>query len=192
MVLLAAALFVVPGCGGGDSKKASNLPDPKDEPTDAAAKPPPGWHTVKNKIAGFTVSAPDSWADAPTKAATAIRSDDKLVVVSIAADRSKKGADTNARTYAAETLKATTSAKTDGKIHTVKGSPYDNAYIVATGKIPGQKVPQTVTTVIYHRKGHVTYGMLIFANAKVKPHFNDKNLAELMRSFRAQSPSSSG
>jgi hypothetical protein len=190
MVLLAAALLVVPGCGGGDSKKSSGLPDPKDEPTDAAAKPPAGWHTVKNKVAGFTVSAPDSWADAPTKAATAIRSDDKLVVVSIAADRSKKGADTSARTYAAETLKATTTAKTDGKIHTVKGSPYDNAYIVATGKIPGQKVPQKVTTVIYHRKGHVTYGMLIFANAKVKPHFNDKKLALLMKSFRAQAPGS--
>jgi hypothetical protein len=192
MILLAVALLALTGCGGGDSKKKSDVPNPKDEPTDAAAKPPAGWHTVKNKIAGFTVSAPDSWADAPTKAATAIRSDDKLVVVSIAADRSPKGANTSAKNYATETLKATTSAKTDGKVHTIKGSPYDNAYIVATGKIPGQKIPQTVTTVIYHRKGHVTYGMLIFANAKVKPHFNDKKLAEMMRSFRAQSPTSSG
>ena len=189
-VVLTAALIALPGCGGDDDGDAA--PDPKTDPTDAAAKPPTGYHTVSNKVSGFTVSVPDSWREgAPLEGQTKLGSPDGLTVVTVAADRSKAGRETTATKYAELSLASLKGFRTDGKVTRVAGSPYETASIEGTGKVATDKQLQRITAAIYRRPGRATYGVLVFRNAKVKPTAHDKQVDVLLKSLRMQAPSAS-
>src|SRR5687767_8051199 len=95
-----AALCLVPaGCGGSDDGEPAERADPP-------ARPPPGWRTVGNESAGFTVAAPRSWAASTKDEATLIRSPGRLVAVTVAADRSRAGRELEPARYARGTLEA--------------------------------------------------------------------------------------
>ncbi len=188
-LLLATALLTFSGCGGDDGGDP-NAPDPKDDPTDAAAKPPAGYKTVENKVAGFTASVPDDWTDASKNAGTRINSGDKVVSVQIAADRSEKGRTLAATKYAAEAAKVFRGFKVVEPVTKIKRSPYDSAQTDVVGKAAGQTAEQRVTIAVYHRPGRVTYGVLIFRNAE-RPNAEAKAIAVLKPSLRGQAPSAS-
>jgi hypothetical protein len=97
---LALTLLVAgAGCGSsGDS--GSPPPDPASERADHPAKRPAGWRTVTGGRAGFTIAVPRGWSVRKHGAVVRIRSDDKLLAMSISADRSQSGRDTSARAYA--------------------------------------------------------------------------------------------
>jgi hypothetical protein len=184
ILLLAAALVGLAGCGGGSDKKQG--PDPANEPSDAAAKPPAGYHTLTNKVAGFTIAIPNTWTGG-SKTTTEIKSPDGLTVIRIAADRSEKGRRLAAKDFATAVVKLTKLTPT-GAATVVKGSPYENASISASGKVAGQPVRQDVRTVVFRRPDRVVYGLLAFNNAEKKPHANDKTVARIISTFRAQAP----
>lgn len=188
-LLLTIALLALTGCGG-DSGGDSNAPDPKDDPTDAAAKPQAGYETVNNKVAGFTVSSPSDWTATSQKAGTRLNSQDKIVSVQISADRSEKGRNLTAAKYAAAALKVFAGFKQVEDVTKVKGSPYDSAQLDAVGKAAGQTSEQRVTIAIFHRPRRVTYGMLIFRNAS-RPNVHAKQIGVLKGSLRGQAPSAS-
>ena len=66
-------------------------PTARKRAADKPAAPPAGWRTVENAAAGFTIAVPRSWAAATKRGATLIRSKDRLVAVTVAADRSPEG-----------------------------------------------------------------------------------------------------
>jgi hypothetical protein len=184
--LLAAACGA--GCGGEERLEGS--PDPSTEPIDAPATPPAGWRTVANRRAGFTISVPPGWTVRKRGSATLVRSDDRLVAVTVAADRSRAGRDTRAARYAREAfgalpgfrrLKARTRAR-------LTGTPYDAARVDGSGTLVARRQRQRVAVAAFRRRGRVTYTAVAFA-AEVRgrtPHAGE--LTQLFASLRGRRP----
>src|SRR6266516_3798805 len=93
LAALAAALAVtlggVAGCGGSSSRPSSGTA-PR-ETSDRRPPLPPGWRRVVNPTAGFSVGIPPGWTARGGHGATLVRSRDRALAVSIAADRSQQG-----------------------------------------------------------------------------------------------------
>jgi hypothetical protein len=181
---LLAVLVIAGGCGGDSGSKV------KREPSDAAAKPPKGWRTVRNREAGFTLSVPKSWTARVKGTATVLRSKDRLLVVTVAADRGEEGRDLGAAEYARRTLNALPDFEGSvlPRAHRVRGSPYRSARVEGAGTLKTSKRIQGITVVTFRRPGRVTYALVAFFNPKVPGSFYATKLRRILRSFRAQRP----
>jgi len=189
-IALTLALVLLPaGCG---DESADRKTGPRPERADRPATPPPGWRTVRNSEAGFTVAAPRTWSAATKRGRTLIRSDDRLVAVSISADRTPTGRDLPPARYARRTIRTLPNfaGRVDGQSSSLPGSPYDSAVLNAIGTVEPSSLSQQISVAIFQRPGRVTYGALVFRNAGVKPRFNERTLNRMLRSFRAQPPRS--
>ena len=81
-------LALVSGCG---SESASREPAPRPaESLDELPKLAPGWEPHVNQAAGFAFGLPPGWSARDRGTATLVRSADGLVVISIAADRTRE------------------------------------------------------------------------------------------------------
>lgn len=176
-------LVPVAGCGDGDDE-----PDSPSEKADAPAKPPPGWRTVRNRQAGFTISAPKSWSAATERRATLIRSKDKLVAVTVAADRSHAGKTTAPRPYAGDVIAALPGFEGEVSVKDTRiaGSPYRTALAEGSGTVETSGTPQRISVAAFQRPGQVTYSAVIFRNARARPVPGRATVARMLRSFRAQ------
>jgi len=185
---LALAALALAACG--DDEPADSGPGPGQERSDRAVKPPPGWRMVRNERAGFTLSAPRTWSARKRGPATLIRSDDQLVSITIAADRTAGERERSPRRFARETIENLPGfrGRLSAGARRVRGSPYRTARVDARGRVRASKVPQRITAAVYQRPGLVTYAVLVFRNAKVRPRFNDPVVERLLRSLRAQAP----
>jgi hypothetical protein len=182
------ALALAPsGCGGGDDAPA---PDPADERADAPVAAPAGWRTLVNRTAGFSVAIPPGWTARKRRTATLIRSGDRLLALTLAADRSRSGRETGAAEYARRTLTGLPSF--DGPpphaVGRVRGSPYESAQVESTGRLATSARPQRVSVAVLQRPGQVTYTAVAFRNARVRPHLHDRTLGRLLATFRARPP----
>ena len=187
-VLLALALFA--GCGSDDENAERREAPP--ERADPPAKSPPGWRTIRNARAGFTIAAPARWTARSRGGRTTIRSDDRLVAVAISADRSARGRELSPVEYARRTIASVPdfAGTVNKRVGRVRGSRYDNAVLAATGTVSPSNLSQRISVVIFQRPGRVSYGLLVFRNAGVRPRFNDLTINRMLRTFRAQPPSS--
>src|SRR3954447_9122684 len=178
------------GCGSsGDS--GSPPPDPASERADHPAKPPTGWRTVTGGQAGFTIAVPRGWSVRKHGAVVRIRSDDKLLAMSVTADRSEPGRDTSARAYSEETMRKLPGFTRALKPHDakkVKGSPYKSERVDGRGILRSKHRPQVVTVASFHRPGQVTYTLVVFRNATVLPRFHQRELTKALATFRAMPP----
>lgn len=183
------ALALLGGAGCGDDEEERRTPPPV-ERADRPATPPAGWRTVRNSTAGFTIAAPDKWPARTDKGRTIIRSEDRLVAVSISADRTAPGRALSPAEYARRTVRtlpdfAGIAEKGSSR---VPGSPYESALVTATGTVRPSNLSQRISVAIFQRPGRVTYGVLVFRNAGVKPRFNNRTISRMLRTFRAQPP----
>jgi len=188
VIVVVAALGVLQaGCSDDEESEISKVGV---ERGDAPARPPPGWKTVSNSFAGFTISAPRTWTAAGTRRRTVIRSDDRLVAVSISADRTARGRELSARRYARRTIRTVPNfvGIVGKRVSRIAGSRYESAVLTATGTVSPSNLSQRISVVIFRRPGRVTYGALVFRNAGVKPNFNEPTIQRMLRSFRAQPP----
>ena len=181
-VAAAAAVAVLPGCVGGDS--SDRPPEPVDRPVPA----PPGWRTVENADAGFTIAAPRRWTARIKRDATLIRSPDKLVAITIAADRNVDGRQRPPAEYARATFEAL--PRFEGSLRpgttSIRASPYRNARIDGRGTIATTRRPQRVTIVAFQRPGVVTYVVVVFRNALVRPPPGEVVLGYMLKTLRAR------
>ena len=180
-LLLAAGLAA---CGGDDS------PERPSESADRPAEPPSGWRTVQNVSAGFTIAMPRSWTAATKRAATLIRSNDELVAVTVAADRSPAARETDPARYAREVIAALPGFEGAVSVRDTRiaGSPYDTAIAGGSGTVKTSGVAQRIEVAAFHRPRQVTYSAVIFRNARVRPVPGRSAVARMLRSFRAQPP----
>jgi hypothetical protein len=182
-----AAVLVAAGCGGGDDTKTAK------EHADAPAPPPSGWKTVRNRTTGFTLSVPKSWTARVKSAATLIRSKDKLLVITVAADRGTQGRELPPGEYAERTLEALPDFEGSvlPGVRRVRGSPYRSARVGGAGTLKTSKRGQRILVVAFKRPEQVTYALIAFYSRRVPASFFEAKLRRILRSFRAQPPRSS-
>lgn len=181
VVLLLAACLAA--CG-------DDSPERPNEAADQSTAPPAGWRTVRNEAAGFTIAVPRSWAAATKRGATLIRSKDKLVAVTVAADRSAAGQQDEPAEYAREVIAALPGFEgaVSVKDARIAGSPYETAIAAGSGTVRTSGVAQRIEVAAFHRPGQVTYSAVIFRNARARPVPGRATVARMLRTFRAQPP----
>lgn len=186
---LATGIFLG-GCG--DEKVTEGSPDPRTERIDPPAKPPPGWHTVSNRAAGFTLSVPPSWRVRKRGTATLVRSSDRLLAITVAADRSESGRKLRAERYAREAFRALPGFRRlrSGRPRPIARSPYESSRVDGTGTLKSRRQRQQIAVAVFRRPKRVTYTSVVFGAdvGRRMPHPGE--LRKLLASFRARRPGS--
>ena len=188
VLLAATAALAVTGCDEEDEFTGS--PDPSKERSDRPADPPPGWRTIANRRAGFTLSVPPGWASRTRKGATLVRSDDRLVAVTVAADRSEAGRATRPRQYARRTFRALPGFRKlrSTPVRRVRGSPYRSARADGGGTLTDRRQRQRITVAAYHRPRRATYTIVAFSVRVGGVPVHTGALRTMLASLRAQRP----
>ncbi|HVE67811.1 MAG TPA: hypothetical protein VNB64_04445, partial [Solirubrobacteraceae bacterium] len=85
---IAVGLGVACAAGlGACGDESPSEPPPPEERADRTGSLPAGWTRVVNRRAGFSLGIPPGWTARGARGATLVRSGDRLLAVSIAADR---------------------------------------------------------------------------------------------------------
>ncbi len=171
--LLASALI---GCGEREEQLPPPAPPPP-EKVEKVPKLPRGWTVLQDRAQGFGLGVPPGWrqgGDCLTRGAspgstTIICSPDKLVTVSVFADRTEDALELSPDEFAVETLEGLAE---EGFQDLKAGKPkkfearYDGAKVTATGKASDTKVRQDVTVVVLRRDEVANFTAVIAANAE--------------------------
>jgi hypothetical protein len=192
-IALAIAMAALAGCGGSgsDSGSSTTTTHPA-ETTDPPAKPPKGWQKYISPVAGFAVSVPPAWTLEPSGASTLLRSPDKVVAISISADRTGEALDAPLESYAADTLKNLSGFKglKPTGVRPYKAQ-YPAAIATADGKLASSGVAQRLTLVVLRREGIAAYPLLATRNAGVSSPFV-KQVDAVIHSLRGRPVEGSG
>jgi hypothetical protein len=183
-VALLAAVGVT-ACGDdGDGARTA------EERADRPVVPPPGWRSLANERAGFTIPVPRSWTARTKAGATLIRSPDRFAVVTVAVDRGHAGRVTPPRRYARRTIAALPGFEgtLEPRTGRVRGSPYRNARADASGSLRTSRAPQRISVVAFQRPGRVTYAVLAFRNARVARPRSERVIGRMLRGLRGRPP----
>jgi hypothetical protein len=185
--LVAALIAGLGGAGCGEEDEFTGSPNPAKEHNDPPAKPPPGWRTFKNPRAGFTLSVPPGWPARARGSATLIRSSDRLVAVTVAADRSEAARTVPPRRYALRTFRALPgfrNLKPAELTRKVEGSPYRGARVNGTGMLVKRRQRQQISVATFQRPQRVTYTVIAFSASPA--HAGEVN--RMLASLRARRP----
>ena len=189
--LLATGLMVaMGGVGCGEEDDFTGSPDPATERSDPPGKPPAGWRTFANRRAGFTVSVPPGWPARARKSATLIRSSDRLLAITVAADRSESARTTRQREYATRTFRALPGFQRlrPDERRGVARSPYPSARVDGTGTLADTRQRQRITVAAFRRPGRVTYTIIAFSANVGRAPAHAGELKLLLASLRARRP----
>ena len=184
LVIGLLAVLVAAGCGSEDEFEGS--PDPATERNDPPANPPPGWRTFANRAAGFTLSVPDAWPARTRRKATLIRSHDRVMAITVAADRSADGRETRPRRYARQAFRALPGFRRKRRLEAgrVRRSAYPSARIEGVGILARRRQRQRITVATFRRPGRVTFTVIAFSADSRHRH----SLETLLASLRGRRP----
>jgi hypothetical protein len=180
-LLVAALIAGLAGSGCGEEDEFAGSPNPAKERSDPPAKPPSGWRTFANRRAGFTLSVPPGWPARARGSATLIRSTDRLVAVTVAADRSEAARTAPPRRYARRTFRALPGFRKlkINAVRKVKRSPYSSARVDGAGTLPERRQRQHITVAAFQRRRRVTYTVVAFSASAAHSGEIDLMLARL-------------
>jgi len=189
-LLVATLIAGLAGVGCGDEEKFAGSPDPATERNDPPAKPPPGWRTFANRRAGFTVSVPPGWPARARGSATLIRSPERLLAVTIAADRSEAARTTRPNGYALRAFRALPGFRglKPMQRRRVARSPYPSARVDGIGTLAQRRQRQHITVAAFRRGKHATYAVVAFAAPAGHALAHAGELNQLLASLRARRP----
>jgi hypothetical protein len=145
---------------------------------------------VVNPRAGFSLGIPPGWTARGTAGATLVRSGDRLLAVSIAADRSADGRRLSPAAYArrlARDLRGYRGLRI-GPARPARGARYPGATLSATGTFARTRVRQAILVVALSRRGAVTYSLIFFRTASAPASVYRAAIAGMLRTFRARPP----
>jgi hypothetical protein len=188
--LLVAALAGVAMLGCGEEDEFAGSPDPATEGSDPPAKPPPGWRTFANRRTGFTVSLPPRWSARVRRSATLIRSPDRRVAATVAADRSEPARTAAPREYARRTFRALPGFRRleAGGARPVARSPYPSARVNGSGTLAETRQRQRITVAAFRRARRVTYTIVAFSADLSGAPVHARELKLLLASLRGRRP----
>ena len=172
------------GCGDDDERDSA----PPAERVDRPAEPPPGWRTVVDDRAGFSISVPPGWRARSGRDGSLVRSPDRLAAVSVQADRGASARVTPPDRFARDTIASLPGYRdlTARDTRDVAGSPYPNARIDGTGVRASGGTLQRVTVAVMQRPGAVTYAAVAFRDARRTGRPEARALDRLLASLRAR------
>jgi hypothetical protein len=158
------AIALLAGAGCGDEDEFEGSPDPATERTDRPADPPAGFRVFVNRRAGFSLSVPADWVARSRRSATLIRSGDRLLALTVAADRSSAGRETRPRRYATKTFRALPGFR---RLRTRSGravphSPYPSWRVDGVATLARRRQRQRITVAAFRRPGRVTFTVVAF------------------------------
>jgi hypothetical protein len=192
LIAVAVTVTALAGCGASSGDSGSSTTPHPAETTDPPAKPPNGWQTYISPVAGFSISVPPAWAAEPSGGSSLLRSPDKVVAISITADRTDEALNASLESYAADTLKnlsGFTGLKPTG-VRAYKAQ-YPAAIATADGKLSSSGVEQRLTLVVLRREGIAAYPVLASRNAGVSSPFV-KQIDAVIHSLRGRPVEGSG
>jgi hypothetical protein len=177
------------GCGDSD-KPLPPVEPTQPEKTDRPARLPEGWKRLVNRRAGFSVGIPPGWKGRGARGATLVRSGDKLMAVSITADRSPDGRVLKPTAYAEHLIQALPGYTTlkVGRPVPQRGAHYPGGSVIATGAFRRTRVRQAIRVVALQRRGQVTYALVFFRTAKSPAALYRPAVTGMIRTFRARAP----
>jgi hypothetical protein len=185
--LLLLTLVAIPVAAGCDDSDSSG------EPADRPVEPPAGWRTVTNDDAGLTTAAPRSWTARTKRAATILRSGDRLVTITFAVDRRRAGRETPVGQYARQTFESLPDleASLSASPRRVRGSPYRSARLDGVGRIRTSRRGQRISVASFRRPGRVTCTAVVFRNPRIDPGFHARAIDRVLSSLRLRPPEGS-
>ena len=141
---------------------------------------------MKNERAGFTIAAPRGWTARTRARATVIRSDDRLVVMTVGADRSRDGKEARPAPYARLALQSLPDfeGRVSPEARRVRGSPYNSGRVEGVGTLRTSRRPQRITVAAFTLRGRATYAAVVFRNPGTTPRFDERIVDRMLRTLR--------
>jgi hypothetical protein len=184
-ILLASS--VIAGCdeedgGSGDSGSVSETVDPLPEL-------PRGWEQHVNEDAGFAIGVPPEWSARARGERSELRSPDRLVAISIAADRSEDALGVPLPDLARATLRAGPPGVR--KLEAGRPRPFRHRYeAVSLGAtaVAGENPPvrERLHLFVIRRPGLATYTALAAENAETSARPHREEIERALRSLRGR------
>jgi hypothetical protein len=179
-LVLAVALA---GCDVGEKDEPPPAPVEKADPL---PKLPDGWSRHANRKLGFAIGVPPHWSVNDRRRSSLFRSADRLVAVSVSADRTEGGLAVPIDEFAERVTKALPDLR-DLKAMRPRAfrARYDAAAVTATAKSKGG-VPQRLLVVVERREPFATYTAVVAANAKQGAGAHRDEVLRMLRSLRGR------
>ncbi len=186
---VAACAGAVAACGDGGSGTTAATTTPP-ERNDPAARVPHGWSRLVNRRAGFSVAIPPGWRASGARGATLVRSGDRLLAVTITADRSPDGRRLRPSVYAERLVRALPGYRrlTVARPVPVHRAHYPAASVSARGVFRRTHVRQAIRAVVLQRRDQATYALVFFRKATAPGALYAPAEAGMVQTFRARKP----
>ena len=184
---MAVAALALAGCGGGTDLHPHTKPESAQPP----APLPAGWHHYRDYVSGFSLGVPPGWRAERRSDALRIGSPDRLVAVSVTADRTDATLAVPLDRLATASLSGLPGY--DQHLRGTKpvplgGTPLDSAQTTAVGVARATGVPQRVTVVALRRDHLVNYTTVVAANARSTPAYDTAQALQIARTIRDVPP----
>jgi hypothetical protein len=194
---LAAALaaLALASCGGSDEEEEATPDEPpstasRPEHRDRPAKLPDSWSAEANRRGGFSFGVPRGWQAERRGSASLVRSFDRLVAISMAADRSPEGLELAPGEFARQTAEELRGYRGEPRLGRERsfGHPrYAGAEVRATATARGG-VGQRLS-VITLRSGEAANVTAVIAENERRASDSDERLARaVVRTVRTRPP----
>ena len=169
--------------GCGDDEPAP--PEHRAETVDKLPKLPPGWHEYISHRAGFALGRAPGWRANRDGASTLLRSPDRLVAISISADRTSEAIEFPLGDYALETAKAL-----PGFHHLDVKRPhrFEAHYTARSVAASGEKgqLRQRLLLIALRRDRLATYAVLVASHAERNTGFYENEALRMVRTLRGR------
>jgi hypothetical protein len=184
------AVLVAAGFAACGSDGAPSVPEIERLPETAEELPrlPRGYERYSSRVNGLVFGRPPGWKARPRGIATLLTAPDKLVVMSLAADRSDDALAADPRNLAVETFAALEGY--EGKLDPSEPRPlkhrYEGFQARGEGVAGSTGVPQRLRVIVLEREGATVVTAVIAENAKEKAPEEVEQALEVVRTLRTR------
>jgi hypothetical protein len=191
----AASVAIGVGCGERDEPEVTTTTPPV-ERAEKVRKLPHRWEVERNRKQGFALGVPPGWKRGPkachvkdvSKEATVMCSPDRLITLTITADRTDEALELSTHNFAVEVM-AGISRNYQRPLDAGKAKPfeahYDGAKVGATGRA-ATGVREDVSVIVLRREGLVTITAVVAAHATRATGKHKKFAERALRTLRTK------